>query len=319
MVVFKEKTMTLARKYQISLSDTPFYHVMTRCVRRAFLCGKDKYSGNCYEHRRKPIVDRIKFLASVFNIDVCSYAIMSNHYHLVLKINSTEKWNEKQVLTYWSSLCNVIPLCERFLKGEDLEKAELDMVYLKTDEYRKRLMSISWFMKLLNEHIARSANIEDNVSGSFWESRFKSQALLDERALLTCMAYVDLNPIRSAMAKTPEGSDYTSIQQRIKKKSSFLLNLGFDEDDIDFTLTDYIDLVDSTGRVIVANKNGFIDDDLPPILYRLGIDGVTWIDELNQFKSKGRKAIGTLDKLKKYLNNIKNKIKLDIGLNPALE
>jgi len=78
-------------------------------------------------------------------------------------------------------------------------------------------------------------------------------------------------------------------------------------------------LVDSTARVIVANKKGFIDDDLPPILYRLGIDGVTWIDELNQFKSKGKNAIGTLDKLKKYLNNIKNKIKLDIGLNPALE
>ncbi len=127
--------------------DTPFYHVMTRCVRRAFLCGKDKYSGNCYEHRRKPIVERIKLLASVFNINVCSYAIMSNHYHLVLKVNSTKEWNEKQVLTYWSSLCNVIPLCEIFLKGEHLSKAELDMVYLKTDEYRKRLMSISWFMK----------------------------------------------------------------------------------------------------------------------------------------------------------------------------
>jgi len=55
--------------------DTPFNHVMTRCVRRAFLCGKDKYSGNCYEHRRKPIVERIKLLASVFNIEVCSYAL----------------------------------------------------------------------------------------------------------------------------------------------------------------------------------------------------------------------------------------------------
>ena len=133
--------MTLARKYQISLDDTPFYHVMTRCVRRAFLCGKDKYSGNCYEHRRKPIVDRMKFLAGIFNIDICSYAIMSIHYHLVLKVNSTENWSEKQVLSCWSSLCNVIPLCDRFLKGEHLHKAELDMVYLKTDEYRKRLMS----------------------------------------------------------------------------------------------------------------------------------------------------------------------------------
>jgi len=78
-------------------------------------------------------------------------------------------------------------------------------------------------------------------------------------------------------------------------------------------------LVDETGRVIVANKKGFIDDDLPPILEQLGIDGITWIDELNQFKTKGRKAIGTLEKLKQYIKNIMSKIKLDIGLNPALE
>ena len=100
------------------------------------------------------IVERIKFLAKIFNIDVCAYAVMSNHYHLVLKINSTENWSEKQVLIYWSSLCSVIPLCQKFLDGDELSKAELNMVYLKTDEYRKRLMSISWFMKLLNEHIA---------------------------------------------------------------------------------------------------------------------------------------------------------------------
>jgi len=244
---------------------------------------------------------------------------MSNHYHIVLKVNSTENWCEKQVLTYWSSLCKPILLCQKYLAGAELSKAELDMVFIKTDEYRKRLMSISWFMKLLNEFIARSSNIEDEVTGHFWESRFKSQALLDERALLTCMAYVDLNPIRAAMAKTPEESDYTSIQERLSKKSSDLLNLGFTDNDIDFTLADYIDLVDSTGRLIVAGKKGFIEEDLPPILERLGVEGITWVDELNQFKSKGKLAIGTFEKLKLYFNNIKAKIKLDIGFVPALE
>ena len=109
-----ENTMTLARKYLISPEDTPYYHVMTRCVRRAFLCGKDKYSGNCYEHRRQLIVDRIKQLAEVFNIDVCAYAIMSNHYHLVLKINSTGNWDDKQVLVYWSQLCTPKYICQKF-------------------------------------------------------------------------------------------------------------------------------------------------------------------------------------------------------------
>ena len=78
-------------------------------------------------------------------------------------------------------------------------------------------------------------------------------------------------------------------------------------------------MVDATGRVIIVNKKGFIDDNIPQILERLGIDGVTWIDELNQFKTKGRKTIGTLEKLKAYIKNIKNKIKLDIGLSPTLE
>jgi len=311
--------MTLARKYLIAPEDTPYYHIITRCVRRAFLCGKDKYSGNCYEHRRGMIVERIKSLAEVFNIDVCAYSVMSNHYHLVLKIKSTNDWNEKQVLAYWSQLCQLPLICEKFINGEHQGKAEQEMVYQQTDVYRKRLMSISWFMKMLNEHIAKTANQEDKVTGSFFESRFKSQALLDEKALLTCMAYVDLNPIRAAIAQTPEDSDYTSIQERIKSKGSQLINLGFNEDDVDFTLADYCELVDATGRSIRVDKKGYIDNSLPPILNRLGLDQLTWLDELNQFKTKGKKAIGTIEKLKQYVQRIKIKIKLDIGLNPALE
>jgi hypothetical protein len=121
------------------------------------------------------------------------------------------------------------------------------------------------------------------------------------------------------MAHTPEGSDYTSIQERIKSKDSKLLNLGFDESDISFTLTDYCELVDATGRSIRADKKGYIDDSLPPILKRLGLDEAAWLDELNQFKTKGKKAIGTIEKLKQYVKNIKRKIKLDISLIPALE
>jgi hypothetical protein len=71
-------------------------------------------------------------------------------------------------------------------------------------------------MGRLNEFIARAANKEDKVKGRFWESRFKCQVLLDEAATVSCMVYVDLNPIRAGMAGTPEESDFTSIQERIR-------------------------------------------------------------------------------------------------------
>ena len=174
-------------------------------------------------------------------------------------------------------------------------------------------------MKCLNEYIAKRANIEDNCTGHFWESRFKSQALLDERALLTCMAYVDLNPIRAAMAKTPEASDYTSIQERIRSKNSKLLSFGHGGQDLPYSLSAYLDLVDYTGRVIVANKRGYIPPELPSILERLNLNPDTWLDELNSFKSVGMTAVGTVDQLKSFCREVGKKFTVGLKLIPALE
>ena len=309
--------MTIPRKQLISISDTPYYHVVSRCVRRSILCGFDKYSNTSFEHRRSWIVDQVKLLSSIFDIDICSYAVMSNHYHLVVKVNCTKDWSDKQVLSSWSQLFKLPMLADRFMQGEFMCRAELVVVHQMIAEFRKRLMDLSWFMKCLNEHIARLANEEDNCTGHFWESRFKSQALLDERALLTCMAYVDLNPIRAAMCQSPEESDYTSIQERINSGNSKLL--GFSKDDIPYSLTDYISLVDLTGRVIVDNKRGYIPNKLPDVLLRLNINPDSWMDELMSFKTKGRTAVGTVAQLKAFCKKMRKKFTVGVRLTPALE
>ncbi len=211
--------MTKARKSIINVSDTPYYHCMGRCVRRAFLCGVDEFSGNDYSHRKQWIVDKLAELSAVFMIDVCAYAVMSNHYHLVLKINQEQamQLSDELVIERWMMLFAGNVLVQRYLKGECKTQAELDKVQEIIVEWRERLSDISWFMRCLNETIAHRANEEDNCSGRFWEGRFKSQALLNEQALLSCMAYVDLNPVRVGIAESLDESEFTSIEQRVKE------------------------------------------------------------------------------------------------------
>jgi hypothetical protein len=155
------------------------------------------------------------------------------------------------------------------------------MVEQTAEVYRQRLTDISWFMRILNEGIARKANEEDNCTGRFWEGRFKSQALLDDAAIIACMAYVDLNPVRAKIASTPEKSSYTSIQRRIKaaiqgKQPSNLLNfVGNAHKDktkgLLFNFNEYIELIEVTGRCIRADKCGYIEENQPEILTRLNI------------------------------------------------
>ena len=285
--------MTVARSSLVSMAATPYYHVIGRCVRRAFLCGVDALSGRSYEHRRGWIVERLALLSSVYAIEICAYAVMSNHYHLVVKLSSqvTDTWSNNQVLDRWCSLYAGHPLIQRYRSGESLSNGELTVVSDLVDRYRQRLADLSWFMRSLNHDIARRANAEDNCTGHFWEGRFKSQALLDEQALISCMAYVDLNPIRASIADTPEQSDYTSIQQRInglkKDTTTKLINteplsnavprllvfsarLG-DDHGLPFSLVDYLELIDWSGHAIHPQKQDKIADDDPPILLRLGI------------------------------------------------
>ncbi|WP_299768167.1 transposase [uncultured Pseudoteredinibacter sp.] len=318
--------MTVARSQQISLSDTPYYHCISRCVRRAFLCGKDRYSGRDYEHRRGWLEERILSLQSIFCIDVCAYAIMSNHFHIVLHVDydKAEKLSQREVVERWMGLFKGSTLMQRFQNSESLSKAELDAVGLVVEQWRSRLRDISWFMRSCNEWLAREANREDECSGRFWEGRFKSQALLDEKALAACMAYVDLNPVRAKMAKLPEDSAFTSIKQRAEKARRARV-MSHNPDHIKqqpinlfpfsgnprkcrpkglpFRLRDYLDLLDWTSRKIKKNKRGFVADDKPKILQRLGVEPANFLVAATQFEFRFKFIAGALATLRQKSAN----------------
>ncbi len=183
-------------------------------------------------------------------------------------------------------------------------------------------MSISWFMRCLNEPIARAVNKEDNVTGRFWEGRFKFQALLDEQALAACMAYVDLNPVRARMARTPEQSDHTSIQQRIKQalntsspdhraqqQPKALLNfVGNPRQDmpkgLPFNLTDYLQLVDWSGRILREDKKGHIPEHLPGILQRLDMGAKQFTYLTRNFEHPFKNLVGAAHHVRKVCESI---------------
>ena len=304
--------LTIARSRLVQEGLEGTYHCISRCVRRAFLCGLDKVNDKNYEHRRKWIYSRLVEMAGIFTIDVCGFSVMENHLHVVLRTrpNLSNRCTDEEIAIRWWRL---FPK-RRTTDNRAAEPTEEELAFIlagegRVEELRTRLASLSWFMRCLKENIARRANAEDGCTGRFWEGRFKSIALLDQAALLTCLAYVDLNPIRAGMAQNPETSAYTSAQERIiarqaknkleamktqlrvdpnvkrnlveqSKRDQWLCPLvgepnrkGF----LNMNLDEYLELLDWTGRQIIEGKKGSIPPHLAPILFRLEVEKEQWL------------------------------------------
>lgn len=289
--------MTVPRHQQISLDHTPYYHCTTRCVRRAFLCGDDRYSGHNFDHRKRWLERRLITLSEVFAIDLLAYAILSNHYHVVIRINVRQAslWSDEEVVERWRTVFSV----------PDFVSPELIAVW------RERLNSLSWYMRCLNEPLARISNREDHCKGRFWEGRYRCQALLDETGLLKCMAYVDLNPIRANIAKTPETSFHTSIKARIDGNDGHLLPFGDTTNSCPDTLPmkqlDYFSLVDWSGRYLHRKNRGRIPAKLPQILARLNIDDEQWLAEMEHYGHWYFRAVGSVSALRRYCQHLGQK------------
>lgn len=259
--------MTIARKHLIDYSKTCFYHCMSRCVRQDFLLDKVTTSEGHSNYRHDWIQRRLLFLSDVFAIDLMSFAIMDNHTHLVLfaNIELAKKWSNIEVLKRWSKLGKLPLLCQLYLSQSwrfRLNEVEVSIVLEQIDTYRAKLMNISVFMSRFNYYIAKRANKEDQVSGHFWEARFKSQALLDVNAVFACMAYVDLNPIRAKKVLTLEESHHTSIKYRLNRAKDYskarILSLNSRA-----SIDDQVDYLNLSLLTYIRTLQGFIESTEP--------------------------------------------------------
>jgi REP element-mobilizing transposase RayT len=329
----------LARAEIFDPSEVAIVHVMARTVRRCFLLGFDPVTSRNYDHRKDWIEEKLKHLAAFMGIDLLSYALMSNHFHLILRSrpDAVANWSDEEVARRWLSLCPIrkrrrtdsceISLNEPYVVTEP-SQADLNSICnnpRKLSQIRIRLSDISWWMRLLCQNIAQRANREEGGGGlgKFWQSRFKAVRILDEASLLACSSYVDLNPIRAAIAEKLEDTQYNSARRRIDalynsisnsqshSPDGFLAPISIDESKdptgihsssnlercsdkgyLPMASSDYLELLDWTARQLRMDQPGCTPNDLPPILERLGMELCEYIDQVRFFGAMFSDAAG---------------------------
>ena len=296
--------VTYPRRHLVPADTTGTYHCVARCVRRAWLCGEDPYTGESFEHRRAWVEERLFELAEIFSVAVLGYAVMSNHLHVVIRVNAeaADTWTREEVASRWTRLFGAS--ADPRLQAIREQVLAADPERLAT--CRSRLRSLSWFMQCLSGPIARRANREDEVTGRFWEGRFKCQALLDDGAVLAAMAYVDLNPIRAGMTRRLDHSRHTSIARRMRdaKETPALLSAAMKPiaglaapHALPLSTSEYIALVDWTGRQLRPGKKGAIPKKAPPAVSALNAEPAHWLHQVRGVGSGYWRAVGLVEHL----------------------
>ena len=299
--------MTQARHQLAPPGAAGMFHCVQRCVRRAFLCGQDPYTGRSFEHRKPWVEQRLIALSECFAVAIHAYAVMSNHLHLVVELapDVAARWSDEEVAARWVRLFPPREDSDEAVSAKCLRLiAQPDRLHT----IRGRLADLSWLMRCLAEPIARRANCEDDCKGRFWEGRFKAQRVCDGRARLAAMADVDLNPVRAGIATGLHDSTYTSVIGRLAQAESATTSvtsgkrrlgpiLGVLRAPLSITENDYLELVDWTGRQLAPGKRGMIAANAPPALAHLSGDPARWTRQVRGIGSGYWRAVGTVESL----------------------
>jgi REP element-mobilizing transposase RayT len=327
----------LPRRKQINEHEVGIYHCWNGCVQQRWLLGRDKQSGKPFGHRKRWVERELKRLAKGFAIDVVGFSVMSSHFHVILRNRPdlVADYDDEEVVRRWWLICpkrrerNGSPaeMSSTELQGQLQDPARLS-------ELRRRLSSISWLLRLWTNRLARRANKESEKRGHFWAGRFGSRRLLDEGAVLACMSYVDLNPVRAGMYEAPEQSRFTSVYLRVaalRQRERFkrtrwegtqyvsdawlspihlseTSELGgqprgwgepraSDKGVLPIDLKDYLAILDWTSRQFRADKRGATPEHMAPILERLGIVSDTWMETVDQWGEQAGHWVGNAERL----------------------
>ena len=322
-----------SRRKMLGGARMAVFHCRNNCVRDMFLCGIDPVTGKDYSHRRGWMMERLALFAALFAIDVEFLAIMSNHYHVVLRTmpRVAGRWSREEVVRRWLTatrlakhMCDGLPTPDPDPKMVE----ELARDKRKVKKLRKRLCNVSWFMGLLSENIARRANQEDGKVGKFWRGRFKMRECTDENAVLICGLYVDLNPIRAGEATGPETAVYTSAYRRIQafsqsrdapdradgwlaeltvppeRKEDVLLAYGSrtgrrasDLGILPISLETYLALLGWVADAIQSGQRDTIPSDLEPVLEGLSIKRDAFWNAIDDYENSFCHVVGPPDSL----------------------
>ena len=237
----------------------------------------------------------------MFAIDLFGYAVMSNHYHIVLQLepSRTDGWSDEDIVDRWMSLRSPNSPDDQDIKAQQRFVLLQDTQRLKV--LRERLGSLSWLMRFINEPLARLANKEDDCKGRLWEGRFKSQRLLDEHAVLAAMVYVDLNPIRAGVTDDVSHPPHTSMNKRQidpeQSQPMTALNGPYAPLPFTYTLADYLELAEWTVAT-QQHKRPSRPNRGPPQSAEL------WLHHYLPIPGCWQRAIGSFESLRDYAKTL---------------
>jgi len=314
--------MTIARKDIVDNQTAGFYHCTNRCVRRTFLCGIDEVTGRDHSHRKGWLETRMLELCEIFSVEIYAYAVLDNHYHIVLHLDplKPQNWGKEEIAERWLRAYGGLDE-PQFAKQRELKKQVIISDKTKIKLYRERLGSLSWFMSRLNEPLAKQSNKEENCTGAFWQGRYSAQALLDEAAVFSCMAYVDLNPVRAKITEKLETSNHTSIKKRlegikqvepvdIQKKldtSISAISNQISSKKLPMSLKSYIELIEWTGQNIIHQNKATMPKNISSCLKQFNLQQNHWLKQLENFDQHYCHVIGSMELIKEKAKQLKKR------------